>query len=410
MNTIITEKQQEEYFFMSYAIRGILLFKNKINNTYRCTQDILKNIDDIEDNQDIIGLGFDIENKEILNENFFSFIDYQEIIIEIEKKFFQKKIIIACKIEELLDNTVIQFLNKYSNIELVVNFYDFFFQKSIMKDNQIIIEELQKIKIFNSIIPKIKISFIPYIYHQEINEKLIQSFQKIFFNSQFYFYYYNNDNLKHKKEYLKYLDNFSFIQNIEDIFETENIVIKKILNIKLKKYFFENDIILEYNNKKIDFLEEIEDNFLFNFKIKRNNQIIYISDCEITRREFLNQIIFKNTVSINSIEPIIDIIQYNGDKAIIFLFSQNLDIINEKIYRLLPEEKNNINLLPLNYKENKKLDFNFLSQELKKYREKTKKIITEIWVPYTTYWYILNNSEKTLENFQIENLIIIRSF
>ena len=233
---MITQEKIDNYNYMLKASEGIILIKpeeflyqRNFNNKYRNIEDILYNIDDINNNCELIGIGVDPYSNELFNYDILSYNNLESILKAIRNKFINIPIFITCTIESLTESNI-NLLNKYANISLNIDLYS-----SFIKDENFNLlkmkNDFNKLKSLISILPNINSFYIPYYQNKKIDSLLLNNWNQLYPNK---YYTYCCDKSANKIDYLNYIENIN-VNNFIPILTLEKDLSKeldiKIINI-----------------------------------------------------------------------------------------------------------------------------------------------------------------------------------
>lgn len=385
---MITQKMIDDYNYMIKASEGIILIKpfekiqdkNTYNNNYRDLNDILNDVDKIFDTCQHIGIGVNPRTYEVYNQKCLSYNHLIQILNKINENFPNINILLSCSIEEINEN-YLQLLKKY-NIKIILHIDNLV--NYILKYNEIIAKETSLIECI----------LTPYIINTEILKQ---------YNCKtIYFYNFIKENFENiinlNKNIALNNKHFNYYENINC---TSNPVILSFNNFIMN--FLIGDKIVAINDIPVlcieDFYELIEEQNeqLYKFSIIRNNYLFNFF-ITINQEKFLQSINFSKMLKKQSFCEIIEHINYLNEKMIMINKNDNAITLKEQLFIL------NKQIKIINY--DNKLSFNVISLLLQKYREQNpQEIITALLIPNELF--DLNEEEKTIEEFQMENLILL---
>lgn len=415
---MITQEKIDNYNYMLKASDGIILIKpeeflyqRNFNNKYRNIEDILYNIDDINDNCEMIGIGVDPYSNELFNYDILSYNNLESILKAIRNKFINIPIFITCTIESLTESNI-NLLNKYANISLNIDLYS-----SFIKDENFNLlkmkNDFNKLKSLINILPNINSFYIPYYQNKKIDNLLLNNWNQLYPNK---YYTYCCDKNANKIDYLNYIENIN-VNNFIPIVTLEKDLSKeldiKIINIinKSATSFKIGDIILKINEKELLNKEDIYDYFFntefetYTFKVFRKNELFLIN-CD--KLFFINNIILNNNLEniFNNIYPDI----FDNEKHSLILYPDyNYDIFINTIKRYYSKNSNIEPIFTNDIFNYKKITLEDCKKALNNFRQKNpEKLITTLYIPYKIVKNLLDKgSEISIEDFQIETMTFI---
>lgn len=411
---MITQKQIDDYNYMLKASKGIILIKPEediyqqvINNNYRELEDVLYNIDDICDNCNLIGIGLNPYTKELFNHSAINYPFLDNILQKI-RIFHQEPIVITANIDDLTLNNLL-ILNKYNNINLVINLYNSFiinnkFNFSYLK------EQLEYLKQYINIIPSIDCFYIPYFKEYKFDQMFLSNLNTL--KPKGYYYYACNDT---KENYLYFINHLNAINKIpiHIVEELGNEIDIKIINIlnNVSTEFEIGDILLGINNQYFNFKDDFY-NFILNTEDEEYEFSVWkkgeIQNIKCKKDLFLNNIILNNDIR-NICNELYPELFYNECSSLILYPDYNIDILNKKIKKSY-SANTYIEPIVTNYYFNyKNINLEDCRAALNNFRQNNPdKLITTLYIPQEIIQNILRkNKDISLEQFQRETLTII---